>query len=356
MGSPLTNGNHAFTVTATDSAGNVSSPSNTFNIVVDTAAPTAPIVIQAFDDVGPVTGALVNGQSTNDNQPLLSGTAEANSIVSISDNGVFLDTVTASATGTWSYTPPARNDGQHVFTATSTDAAGNVGAVSGSFTLTIDTSTPVTPALSTVYDDVAGGVFNANLTNGQVTNDARPAISGTGEVGTTITILDGGTPIGTVTVPAGGNWTFTPTTPLTAGLHTFTITATDAAGNVSTASAGFAITVDTTAPTTPVITSIVDDVAGGVFNNPLANNQAVGQHLTVRLKPVRPSLFMTKVYLLPTSPPAAPAHGLIPQRSHCPKEATHLPLPLLTSRATPAPFRSLHRLWLIPQRQVHQLD
>lgn len=277
-GSPLTNGNHAFTVTATDSAGNVSSPSNTFNIVVDTAAPTAPIVIQAFDDVGPVTGALVNGQSTNDNQPLLSGTAEANSIVSISDNGVFLGTVTASATGTWSYTPPVRNDGQHIFTATSTDAAGNVGAVSGSFTLTIDTSTPVTPALPTVYDDVAGGVFNANLTNGQVTNDARPTISGTGEVGTTITILDGGTPIGTVTVPAGGSWTFTPTTPLPTGLHTITLTATDAAGNVSGPTAGFAITVDTTAPTTPVISSIVDDVAGGVVNNALGSGQVTNDN------------------------------------------------------------------------------
>lgn len=278
VGSPLTNGNHAFTVTATDSAGNVSSPFNTFNIIVDTAAPTAPIVIQAFDDVGPVTGALVNGQSTNDNQPLLSGTAEANSIVSISDNGVFLDTVTASATGTWSYTPPVRNDGQHIFTATSTDAAGNVGAVSGSFTLTIDTSTPVTPALSTVYDDVAGGVFNANLTNGQVTNDARPTISGTGEVGTTITILDGGTPIGTVTVPAGGSWTFTPTTPLPTGLHTITLTATDAAGNVSGPTAGFAITVDTTAPTTPVISSIVDDVAGGVANNALGSGQVTNDN------------------------------------------------------------------------------
>ncbi|WP_064513226.1 BapA/Bap/LapF family large adhesin, partial [Buttiauxella gaviniae] len=277
-GALLTNGNHAFTVTATDSAGNVSSPSNTFNIIVDTAAPTAPIVIQAFDDVGPVTGALVNGQSTNDNQPLLSGTAEANSIVSIFDNGVFLDTVTASATGTWSYTPPVRNDGQHIFTATSTDAAGNVGAVSGSFTLTIDTSTPVTPALSTVYDDVAGGVFNANLTNGQVTNDARPAISGTGEVGTTITILDGGTPIGTVTVPAGGSWTFTPTTPLPTGLHTITLTATDAAGNVSGPTAGFAITVDTTAPTTPVISSIVDDVAGGVANNALGSGQVTNDN------------------------------------------------------------------------------
>lgn len=277
-GSPLTNGNHAFTVTATDSAGNVSSPSNTFNIIVDTAAPTAPIVIQAFDDVGPVTGALVNGQSTNDNQPLLSGTAEANSIVSISDNGVFLDTVTASATGTWSYTPPVRNDGQHIFTATSTDAAGNVGAVSGSFTLTIDTSTPATPALPTVYDDVAGGVFNANLTNGQVTNDARPTIGGTGEVGTTITILDGGAPIGTVTVPAGGSWTFTPTTPLPTGLHTITLTATDAAGNVSGPTAGFAITVDTTAPTTPVISSIVDDVAGGVVNNALGSGQVTNDN------------------------------------------------------------------------------
>ncbi|OAT30392.1 large repetitive protein [Buttiauxella brennerae ATCC 51605] len=274
----LTNGNHAFTVTATDSAGNVSSPSNTFNIIVDTAAPTAPIVIQAFDDVGPVTGALVNGQSTNDNQPLLSGTAEANSIVSISDNGVFLDTVTASATGTWSYTPPVRNDGLHTFTATSTDAAGNVGAVSGSFTLTIDTSTPATPALPTVYDDVAGGVFNANLTNGQVTNDARPTIGGTGEVGTTITILDGGTPIGTVTVPAGGSWTFTPTTPLPTGLHTITLTATDAAGNVSGPTAGFAITVDTTAPTTPVISSIVDDVAGGVVNNALGSGQVTNDN------------------------------------------------------------------------------
>lgn len=275
---PLANGNHTFTVTATDGAGNVSPVSNAFNIVVDTAAPTAPVVIQAFDDVGPVTGALVNGQSTNDNTPLLSGTAEANSIVSISDNGVFLATVTASPTGDWSYTPPTRNDGLHVFTATSTDAAGNIGAVSGSFTLTIDTSTPVTPALPIVYDDVAGGVFNANLTNGQVTNDARPTISGTGEVGTTITILDGGTPIGTVTVPAGGSWTFTPTTPLPTGLHTITLTATDAAGNVSGPTAGFAITVDTTAPTTPVISSIVDDVAGGVVNNALGSGQVTNDN------------------------------------------------------------------------------
>ncbi|RPH24165.1 type I secretion C-terminal target domain-containing protein [Buttiauxella warmboldiae] len=275
----LGNGRHALTVTATDAAGNVSPSSPAFNIVVDTTAPTAPIVIQAFDDFSLATGALVSGQTTNDNQPLLSGTAEANSIVSISDNGVFLAEVTASPTGTWSYTPPARSDGEHVFTATSADAAGNVGAVSGSFTLTIDTGTPIAPALTSVVDDVAGGVFNISLSNGQVTNDARPTLNGTAEAGTTLAIFDGATQIGTLTVPAGGNWSFTPTTPLGTGLHTFTITATDAAGNVSAATDGFAITVDASAPNAPVITSIVDDAAGGVFNAALANNQATNDRL-----------------------------------------------------------------------------
>src|SRR5258707_4647991 len=44
---------------------------------------------------------------------------------------------------------------------------------------------------------------------------------------------------------------------------TYTITAkiTDAAGNVSNASAGFTVTEDTTAPNAPTITSVTDDVA-----------------------------------------------------------------------------------------------
>ncbi|WP_269436255.1 Ig-like domain-containing protein [Ralstonia pseudosolanacearum] len=42
--------------------------------------------------------------------------------------------------------------------------------------------------------------------------------------------------LGTTTADASGNWTFTPTTALTDGSHSLTATATDAAGNVSTAS------------------------------------------------------------------------------------------------------------------------
>jgi VCBS repeat-containing protein len=269
-GTALGNGSHALTVTATDAAGNVSPPSGPFNVIVDTQAPTSPIVIQAVDDVGPVTGNLVSGQSTNDKQPALSGTAEANSTVKIYDNGALIGTVTASGTGTWSFTPgTALSEGVHVFTATSTDAAGNLGSVSAGFTLNIDSIAPTTPLLTSVVDDVAGGVFNGPLTNGQVTNDARPTLNGTAEVGSTITILDGGTAIGTVTVPAGGVWSFTPTTPLTGGSHTLTVTATDAAGNVSSPTAGFTVVVDTTAPTLPVISSIVDDV--GSITGPITN-------------------------------------------------------------------------------------
>ncbi|WP_328515026.1 Ig-like domain-containing protein, partial [Ralstonia pseudosolanacearum] len=47
---------------------------------------------------------------------------------------------------------------------------------------------------------------------------------------------------------ASGNWTFTPTTALTDGSHSLTATATDAAGNVSTATSAFTLTVDTAAP------------------------------------------------------------------------------------------------------------
>ena len=45
------------------------------------------------------------------------------------------------------------------------------------------------------------------------------------------------------------------------GTHTVTATATDGAGNVSGASASFALTVDATAPATPAITAVTDDAA-----------------------------------------------------------------------------------------------
>ncbi|MFL4414922.1 Ig-like domain-containing protein [Citrobacter portucalensis] len=270
-GTPLSNGNHALTVTATDAAGNVSPTSAGFNIVVDTVAPLAPTIIQAFDDVQPGTGTLSNGASTNDTRPVLSGSAEAGARVAIYDNGALLATVTATIDGTWEYLTTTLGNGQHVFTAIATDAAGNVSPVSDGFTINVDTIAPSVPLLVSVVDDIAGGVFNAALSNGQLTNDARPTLNGTAEAGSTVSIYDGSTLLGTALVQSNNSWSFTPTTPLANGSHTFTVTATDAAGNTSGATAGFSVVVDTTAPTQPSISSIIDDV--GPNTGPIGSNQ-----------------------------------------------------------------------------------
>lgn len=270
-GTQLGNGNHALTVTATDAAGNVSPTSAGFNIVVDTVAPLAPTIIQAFDDVQPGTGTLSNGASTNDTRPVLSGSAEAGARVAIYDNGALLATVTATIDGTWEYLTTTLGNGQHVFTAIATDAAGNVSPVSGGFTINVDTIAPSVPLLVSVVDDIAGGVFNAALSNGQLTNDARPTLNGTAEAGSTVSIYDGSTLLGTALVQSNNSWSFTPTTPLANGSHTFTVTATDAAGNTSGATAGFSVVVDTTAPTQPSISSIIDDI--GPNTGPIGSNQ-----------------------------------------------------------------------------------
>ena len=270
-GTPLSNGNHALTVTATDAAGNVSPTSAGFNIVVDTVAPLAPTIIQAFDDVQPGTGTLSNGASTNDTRPVLSGSAEAGARVAIYDNGALLATVTATIDGTWEYLTTTLGNGQHVFTAIATDAAGNVSPVSDGFTINVDTIAPSVPLLVSVVDDIAGGVFNAALSNGQLTNDGRPTLNGTAEAGSTVSIYDGSTLLGTALVQSNNSWSFTPTTPLANGSHTFTVTATDAAGNTSGATAGFSVVVDTTAPTQPSISSIIDDV--GPNTGPIGSNQ-----------------------------------------------------------------------------------
>ncbi len=125
-----------------------------------------------------------------------------------------------------------------------------------------------------MVDDVAGGV-TGNLANGQITNDNRPTLNGTAEAGSVVSIYDGNTLLGITSANAGGAWSFTPTTGLNDGTRILTVTATDPAGNVSPATSGFTIVVDTLAPTVPLITSIVDDVpnnTGAIGNGQSTND------------------------------------------------------------------------------------
>ena len=109
--------------TVKDGAGNaanltgaVTNPAGTLQI--DTTAPAVPTIISIV--LGGVGG----------NHWVLTGTAEANSTVAIFDGNTQLSTVTASGSGSWSYTTTGSvtNSSTHTFTANASDAAGNTSA------------------------------------------------------------------------------------------------------------------------------------------------------------------------------------------------------------------------------------
>ena len=271
----LTDGANVLTIRETDPAGNQSAPSAGFTVVVDTLS-TTPVITNVTDNVGNTATTIVSGSPTNDATPTLSGTAEANSVVTIFDGGTQIAVVTADASGAWTFTPDtALGEGSHSFTVRATDPLGNVSAVSAPWSVVVDLTAPTVPTLDTVNDNVPGGV-TGNLTSGQVTNDNTPTIGGTGQAGSTIHILNNGTEIGTTTVDGSGNWSFTPTTPLGDGSYALRAYATDAAGNASANSSVFSFTVDTTGPVAPVVTSVIDDIAPvtGTLTSGAATNDA----------------------------------------------------------------------------------
>ena len=262
----LSEGVHSITVAAMDKAGNTSAQSAAFGFTVDTVAPNAvPVIVSVADDVGPVTGNLANGATTDDTRPAFAGTATANATVVIFDKGVEIARVKADALGKWAYTPAtAFSEGAHSVAVAHTDAAGNIGAKSPAFALTVATAAPTVPTLVSVTDDVAPQI--GNVAKDGFTNDTRPALAGKADAGSTVTIYDKGVKLDSVLADASGNWSYTPATALTQGVHTITVVAANQAGITSAPSAAFGFTVDSVAPTVPTLVSVTDDVAPQIGN------------------------------------------------------------------------------------------
>ncbi|MBF8739298.1 BapA prefix-like domain-containing protein, partial [Pseudomonas putida] len=190
---------------AQDAAGNTSAQGST---TVDGVAPGAPTI------------NLSDGST-------LSGTAEPNSTVTLTDGGGNpIGQVTADGSGNWSYTPTTPLPDGTVINVVAQDAAGNTSAPTST---TVDAQAPAAPVV--------------NPSNGTT-------ISGTAEPGSTVTLTDaGGNPIGQVTADGSGNWSFTPGSPLPNGT-VVNATASDPTGNTSAPSS---TTVDSVAPAAPVV-------------------------------------------------------------------------------------------------------
>ncbi|MCW2242495.1 VCBS domain-containing protein [Azospirillum canadense] len=211
--------------------------------------PTQTVIItKAVDDVAPKIGDLVTGASTNDTAPELRGTISAalgtGEVLAVYRDGVKIGTATVTGTD-WTYTDTGLSNGSTYSYTARVENLVNPGAPSTAFALSIDTTAPGTPAITSATDDAAPVI--GTVANGGVTNDTTPALTGTAEPNSTVSVYDGTTLLGTTTANGAGVWTYTPSA-LNQGTHSFTVTATDAAGNVSGASTAYALTIDA-APT-----------------------------------------------------------------------------------------------------------
>ncbi len=227
---------------------------------------------------------------SNNPRPVLTGTAEAGSRVSVTiaigtTGQQVTYTATADANGQWSVDTANATPVVGTFPAgglptnvpstvnlVATDAAGNVSTVA-SASLSFDVIPPVALATITGVSNNAAASPVA-VANGSATNDPTPAINGrlSGPLGAgeTVIVLRNGQAIGVATV-TGTTWTFVD--PGAAqGRSAYTAQVTDAAGNQSTASATYAVTIDTVAPVAPVITT---PAAGLVVNSTVATGGLV---------------------------------------------------------------------------------
>ena len=238
--SELPIGSHAVTATATDAAGNHSAASDPLTIGIlspppppDTDPPAAPSTPDL--DAGSDTGESNSDDLTDDTAPTFSGAAEQDSTVRILVDGEENGSGPATA-GNYSVTTSELAVGAHTITATATDAAGNTSPASEPLTIEVlappppDTDPPAAPSAP----DLDAASDTGDSDSDDLTEDTTPTFTGTAEDGSTVRILADGEENGSG--PAtGGNYSIT-TSELAVGAHTITATATDAAGNTSTAS------------------------------------------------------------------------------------------------------------------------
>ena len=126
-------------------------------------------------------------------------------------------------------------------------------------TIVIDTTAPLAPVVTFV--DTANPDIAGTTTDTITRNATLSGASGTGEKGDTVKIYESGSQIGATTVLDDGTWSFTPTNP-SQGTHTYSVTLTDKAGNVS-AAGSTTLVFDSVGPTIFTLNALAPD-AGAI--------------------------------------------------------------------------------------------
>ncbi|WFL66108.1 Ig-like domain-containing protein [Pantoea sp. X85] len=226
---------------------------SSFTLTVDPTVDRKPTIDSAWDDVGPTTGLISNGGTTDDSTPTLRGTGPANSTILLRYFRLATlveGTIKVDASGNWTWTAPELTDGNWTF-----EVKKEGQHEWSSYELNIDSSADRYPTIDSAWDDA--GPVTGSLSSGSSTDDTTPTLRGSGPANSTITLrykLDGGSYASTtVNVDSAGKWTWTPSA-LAKGSWTFEVQKAGQSGWSS-----FQLTVDPALDLKPTIDGAWDD-------------------------------------------------------------------------------------------------
>ncbi|MGJ5910067.1 Ig-like domain-containing protein [Enterobacter sp. J706] len=261
----LANGHYDVKVVAEDKAGLRSDPSDAFSFdLLAGGIPTAPAITDVIDDVESHVGTVQNGGITNDDRPVITGTAQDGTTVYLYDGANPNPIGSAVVTGgRWTIEfDSALAQGEHRFRAVAEDVTGNRSPETGEWVIIVDSVAPGEAADVELWDDFGTPSL---IGNNDTTDDNTPTYRGKGEAGGTAIIdLGNGTTV-RVPVDGSGNWSYTPAPALADGDYTWKVSIEDKAGNVGPASDPIHFIVDTSGNGVS-ISHVVDD-EGAITGN-----------------------------------------------------------------------------------------
>ncbi|AEE20301.1 T9SS C-terminal target domain-containing protein [Dokdonia sp. 4H-3-7-5] len=235
-GNEIPDGTYDVDVSVEDTVGNTASDITIDELTIDSASPTTP---------------TVDPQTTNDNTPLITGTADSVDELTVIVNGVTYTegdgNLTDNGDDTWSLQIPDGGellDGTYDVDASVEDTVGNTASDTTTDELIIDTNAPSIPTVIS-----------------QVTTDTTPIIEGTADSSDALTVTVDNTTYaendGHLTDNGDNTWSLQipGANDIADGVYDVQATTEDMTGNSASDVTTNELTVDTTAPIPPTVTA-----------------------------------------------------------------------------------------------------